>query len=116
MSTQRRAATPTRHLDPNLTARGQRDAALERGRTIFKSVALGSVAAVAAAGIYLSQALPGHAASPGNPSGSVGNAGAATPAGGGTSEGSASAGAGLSAPASTPVPAYQPAPVVSGSS
>src|SRR5665213_3485998 len=82
MTTSRRAAQPPRRPDPTRAARLQRDAGLERGRTITKGLAFGSVAAVAVAGIYLSQALPGHAASPGTtvPSGTSG-AGATAPTG-----------------------------------
>ena len=36
--------------------------AIERARSVTKGVAFGSVAAVAVAGVYLSQALPGHTA------------------------------------------------------
>ena len=122
MSTPRRAGTQPSRTDPTRTARLQREAGFERGRTITKGIAFGSVAAVAVAGIYLSQALPGHAASPGTtvPSGTSG-AGATAPTGNtgaGSSYGSggAQAGSGISAPAAAPAPSYQQAPVVSGSS
>jgi hypothetical protein len=112
-------STSRSRKDPSHAARRQRDAGLERGRTITKGVAAASVAAVAAAGLYLSQALPGHSAST-STSGS-GTAGAATPTAqsGGSSSysgSSAAAGTGISAPASAPAPAYQQAPVTSGSS
>ena len=108
--------------DPSYAARRQRDAGLERGRTITKGIAAASVAAVAAVGVYLSQALPGHAAST-----STANSGtaspvtpAATPDDGSSSVpsdgSSASSGSGISAPASAPAPAYRQAPVTSGSS
>jgi len=119
MSSPRRATTRSGRPDPTRAARLQRDAGLERGRTITKGVAFGSVAAVAVAGIYLSQALPGHAASPGTtvPSGTAG-AGTNGNTGAGSSYGSgaAQAGSGISAPAAAPAPSYQQAPVVSGSS
>jgi len=84
---------------------------------VTKGIAFGSVAAVAVAGVYLSQALPGHTAT------SVSStSGAATPA---SSPAAASSGGGgtvqtpsnaaPSAPAYTPAPAYQ-APVVSSGS
>ena len=116
MSTPRRATTAGRP-DPARAARRQRDAGLERGRTITKGVAFGSVAAVAVAGIYLSQALPGHAASPGTtvPSGTAGG-GATSGAGSSSGSGAVPAGSGISAPAAAPAPSYQQAPVVSGSS
>lgn len=122
MSTPRRA-------DPTRAARLQRDAGVERGRSITKGIAFGSAAAVAVAGVYLSQSLPGHAASSvSSTSGATsGVAGASTPvpavgaANGsddGTTGGSAAAsqGSGLSTPAAAPAPSYRQAPVVSGSS
>ena len=136
MTTPRRAGNEPRRPDPTRTARLQRDAGFERGRAITKGIAFGSVAAVAVAGVYLSQSLPGHAASPGTTTsgttGGVGSTGAPVSAGGssggastgsssgtsdGTSSGSAaSQGSGISAPASAPAPSYQQAPVTSGSS
>lgn len=121
MSTPRRAGNQPRRSDPTRTARLQRDAGFERGRAITKGIAFGSVAAVAVAGVYLSQSIPGHAASPGTTTSGttsgVGGTGAPVP-GSGTSSGSASAsqGSGISAPASAPAPSYQQAPVTSGSS
>ena len=111
--------------DPSYAARRQRDAGLERGRTITKGIAAASVAAVAAVGVYLSQALPGHAASTSTAnSGTAGAASpvtpAATPDDGSSSVpsdgSSASSGSSISAPASAPAPAYRQAPVTSGSS
>ncbi|HEX7443395.1 MAG TPA: hypothetical protein VF320_05895, partial [Acidimicrobiales bacterium] len=123
MSTPRRAGTQPRRSDPTRTARLQREAGFERGRSITKGIAFGSVAAVAVAGAYLSQSIPGHAASPGtSTSGTTsGVGGTVAPApdsgtsggvsGGvssgttsGTSGGSATAsqGSGISAPASAP--------------
>ena len=110
--------------DPSYAARRQRDAGLERGRTITKGIAAASVAAVAAVGVYLSQALPGHAASTSTANSTAGAASpvtpAATPDDGSSSVpsdgSSASSGSGISAPASAPAPAYRQAPVTSGSS
>ncbi len=103
--------------DPSYAARQQRDAGLERGRTITKGIAAASVAAVAVAGVYLSQALPGHSSST---STSTSGSGAATPVapsdGSSSVSSGSSASSGISAPASAPAPAYQQAPVTSGSS
>jgi len=115
MSAPRRAGSTPR-IDPTRAARLQRDAGIERARSISKGAAFASVAAVAVAGVYLSQALPGRSAS--TSSSTSGTAGAATPAGSpapvssGASGGASSA---PSAPAYTPAPAYQ-APVVSSGS
>jgi len=117
MSTTRRVGTSPRRPDPTRAARLQREAGFERSRTITKGVAFGSVAAVAAAGIYLSQALPGHTTSTGSTGSGATSAGASTPAAAVPSGGSAaSQGSGISTPAAAPTPAYQQAPVVSGSS
>ena len=106
--------------DPSHAARRQRDAGLERGRSLTKGIAAVSVAAVAATGVYLSQALPGHSAStPTSTAGAVGAATPVAPSSGssvGSSSGGSSAGAGISTPAAAPAPAYQQAPVTSGSS
>jgi hypothetical protein len=116
MSTPRRAGHTAHRTDPTRAARLHRDAGTERGRSITKGIAFGSVAAVAVAGVYLSQALPGHSASPA--SSTSGAAGAATPvsSGAGTSSGSGASYAAPSAPAYTPAPAYNQAPVVSSGS
>jgi len=104
--------------DPTLAARHQRDAGLERGRTITKGIAAAAVAAVAATGIYLSQALPGHSATTSTTSGGTSTSSGSSSSGA-ASDGSAdagSSGSGISAPASAPSPAYQQAPVSSGAS
>jgi hypothetical protein len=93
----------------------RRDTALERTRSITKTVGVASVAAVAAFGIYLSRALPGHAAT------STGTtATTVSPAGGGASTGSGASSSQsptqLTPPTSPPVQTQQQAPVVSGSS
>ena len=103
--------------DPSHAARRQRDAGLERGRTVTKGIAAVSVAAVAAAGVYLSQALPGHSSSTSTSTNGSGAAGAATPvAPAATPADGSSANPGISAPASAPAPVYRQAPVTSGSS
>lgn len=133
MSTHRRAAN--RH-DPYSQARLQRDAALERGRTVTKGMAAVSVAGVAALGLYLSQALPGHSATSTATTGSAGSANtgssaqyqtpvaqppvaqqpvaqqpvAQTPAA------PASSGSSFSTPSYTPAPSQYQAPVTSGAS
>ena len=122
MSTPRYAGTSPLRPDPKRAARVQRDAGLERSRAITKGIAFGSVAVVAVAGVYLSQALPGHAATPQSSTAQsgTGSAGASTasPSGGDSSGYVAPSGGGVSAPVSPPVqaPQIQQAPVVSGSS
>jgi hypothetical protein len=98
---------------PDHAVRRRRDAAVERTRSITKAVAVASVAAVAAFGIYISRAVPGHAATT---SGSTVSP-AGTSSSGATSSGSQSSG-GLAPPASPPTQSQpqQQAPVVSGSS
>ena len=78
------------------------------------------LAGVAAVGIYLSQALPGHTASSGTAS-SGGSAAApagsgATPSAGAAAPAPSSSGAGFSAPSYTPAPSQYQAPVSSGAS
>jgi hypothetical protein len=102
-------------------ARHQRDSAFERGRAITKGIAFGAVAAVAAAGVYLSQALPGHAASTGTSNSGAASTGTSGPAASGTSTGSAGSSQGsvsspAPAPAPAPAPTYRQPRVVSGSS
>jgi len=70
-----------------------------------------SVGAVAVFGIYISRALPGHAATPsGTTSGSTNG----VTAGGGSSAGQSPSN--LATPSSPPAQSQQQAPVVSGSS
>ncbi len=100
--------------------RRRRDAALERTRSITKTVGVASVAAVAVFGIYLSRALPGHAATS-TGTGSAGTGAAVTPSTAAPSDGSGSSPSPsptqLTPPTSPPVQAQQrQAPVVSGSS
>ena len=135
MSNNRRAANSTGRHDPTRAARVQRDAGLERGRTITTGLAFGSVAAVVIGGVYFSQAIPGHAASTGS---NNGVAGAVTPApaapqsqgddsgysnqsgdsgysddSGYSNQAPAPAAAAPAAPVYAPAPAYNRAPVVS---
>jgi hypothetical protein len=108
----------------NRRARLQRDAALDRVGSITRGVAVGSIAAAVAIGLYLSRALPGHAARPVT----IGTAGSTpvVPAGNSSTPPSsgvpatASAGAGASSttltpPTNPPTQTQRPAPVVSGS-
>ena len=96
--------------------RQRRDAALERTRSITKTVGVASAAAVAVFGIYLSRALPGHAAtSTGTTAaGSTGSGSTSvSSSGGGTTSGSPTQ---LAPPSSPPAQSQSQAPVVSGSS
>ena len=115
MTNPRRAGHRTSRPDPTRTATLHRDAALERGRTVTKGVAMASVAAVAAAGVYLSQALPGHASTPASSSGTTvpASGGASATPSSGYGDGSAQA---PSAPAYVPAPVQNQAPVVSSGS
>jgi hypothetical protein len=110
MSSQRASL---RQTGPDQHVRRRRDAALERTRSITRTIAVASVGAVAVFGIYISRALPGHAAtSTGTTAGSANsvNAGGGSTAGGSPSN--------LATPSSPPVQQQQQqqAPVVSGSS
>ena len=98
--------------------RQRRDAALERTRSITKTVGVASVAAVAAFGIYLSRALPGHAAtSTGTTTtGSTGSGSVANTPSVGSGSASSPSPTQLTPPTSPPVQSQRQAPVVSGSS
>jgi hypothetical protein len=111
MSSQRAAGRPT---SPAHAVRRRRDAALERTRSITKTVAVTSVAAVAAFGIYISRAVPGHAASTSGSAGSTASPSGAVSTGNGASGGQSPSN--LAPPNSPPVQSQQQAPVVSGSS
>jgi len=136
MSSSRRAANSKGRHDPTHAARAQRDAGLERGRTITKGMAFGSVAAVVIGGVYFSQAIPGHAAttrSSNGVAGAVAPAPAAAPQSQGddsddsnqsgdsgysddsgyANQAPAPAAAAPAAPVYVPAPAYTRAPVVS---
>ncbi len=104
-------------------ARSRRDAALERVGSITKGIALVSVAAVAAIGIYVSRAVPGHSTTPAKVGGTVsGGSSAGGAIAGGSSAGGAPVGPGagtaqpssLSPPNNPPTQTQQQAPVVSG--
>jgi hypothetical protein len=114
---QRTARGTARASDPTRAARIQRDAAFERAGSITKTVGVASVAAVAAFGLYLSRALPGHTSTPAvSTSGSTSSG---STSGGYASSGQSSGGyssTNVSPPYSAPVQTQQPAPVVSGSS
>lgn len=106
-------------------ARIRRDASLDRVGSITRKIAVGSIAAAVAIGVYVSRALPGHSARPVT----TGTTGSTPDLAGGTSgtpssssgvSGGSSAGAGTSSstltqPASPPSQSQQQAPVVSGS-
>ncbi|MGO8872846.1 MAG: hypothetical protein ACLQPH_15870 [Acidimicrobiales bacterium] len=139
-----RRSHPRRRPDPSRVARLQRDAGLDRVRSITRGVAVGSVAGLAVFGVYVSQALPGHAATtsgssagavpptspsastptpstPSTPSTTPSAAPSNTvPAAGSPSgneqSGSGGYGSSLSAPATVPAPSRRQAPVTSGSS
>jgi len=92
--------------------RNRRDVAIERTRSITKTIGVASIAAVAAFAIYVSRALPGHASTP---AGSTANAsvGSSPAVQGGSGDQSSS---NLAPPSSAPTQSQQQAPVVSGSS
>ena|ERR1700722_3595308 len=95
-------------------ARSQRDAALERLGSITKAIGVASVAAVAAIGIYVSRAVPGHSTTPTNAgSGTVSGGSATAGTQGGGTQGAQSNN--LSPPQNPPAQSQQQAPVVSGS-
>lgn len=79
-----------------------------------KTIAVASVAAVAAFGIYISRALPGHSTTTSGSAGSTASPPVGSTSGGDTSGGQASGN--LAPPSSPPVQTQQQAPVVSGSS
>jgi hypothetical protein len=109
MGTPRRTAG---HPNPDRVVRLRRDAALERVRSVTKTIAVASVAGVAVLGVYMSRAVPGHSSTPTGAATSASGGGQST--GGGTSAGQSPSS--LSAPNSPPAQSQQPAPVVSGSS
>ncbi len=118
MVTTRQPGRTGRASDPNRAARLQRDAAFERVGSITKGIGVASVAAVAAFGIYVSRALPGHASTPAGSTAGTASGGSASGAypstGGSPSDGQSSNN--LAPPYNPPVQTQQPAPVVSGSS
>lgn len=133
-----RAAT-TERTDRHALAR--RDAAVRRVGSVTRTIGLGLVAAVAAVGIYVSRAVPGHSTSTGETTGTTtgptsagepsstpttgatsgssptpsAGAPSATPTTGATSGSSPAPSGSLTPPTSPPVQTQQQAPVVSGS-
>ncbi len=108
----------THHPDPARLVRLRRDAALERVRSVTKAIAVGSVAAAGAFGLYVSRALPGHASTP-PPATTTPATTPTAPAGATTSTttpGGQATSTTLSPPSAPPVRARARAPVVSGSS
>ncbi|MGA3147255.1 MAG: hypothetical protein ABSF33_07235 [Acidimicrobiales bacterium] len=96
-------------------ARSQRDAALQRVNSITKAIAVASVTAAVAIGIYVSRAVPGHSTIPaGAASGTTGTTGAASGTGSGVPAAGTSQPSSLSPPNTPPTPTQQQAPVVSG--
>ena len=96
----------------NRHARLQRDAALRRVGTISRTIAVASIAAAVAIGVYVSRAVPGHT-STSSTSGTAPSAPATGATGNTGSTGTNSNG--LAPPNNPPVQTPQPAPVVSGS-
>ena len=84
------------------------DGALNRLSSITGSIALATIAAVAALGVYVAKALPGH-----HTGASTGATSSTVPAGN-TGQG-AGASSSLNPPSSPPTAASAPAPVTSGS-
>jgi hypothetical protein len=111
MSASRRTGSPYGRTDPTRVARLYRDAAVERGRSVTKGIAFASVGVVAVAGVYFSQALPGHSASSGSSSG--GSVVPSTPA---VSPSSGDPNGAQTAPVAAPAPVYNQTPVVSSGS
>ncbi|HEY5097315.1 MAG TPA: hypothetical protein VII46_04670 [Acidimicrobiales bacterium] len=112
MSSQR---APLGRTGPDHHVRRRRDAAVQRTRSITRTIAVASVSAVAVFAVYVSRALPGHAATTtGTTAGSTNG----VTAGGGSSAGGSPSN--LATPSSPPVQQQQQqqqqAPVVSGSS
>ncbi len=100
--------------------RRRREDALERARSITRSIAVASVAGVSGIGFYVSRALPGHTSAPtgataGTTGGtSTGSNSGVSPAGGANPSANQSD-TSLTPPNNPPTPTQQPAPVVSGS-
>lgn len=102
-------------------ARRQREDALGRARSITRTIAVASVAGVAAIGFYVSRALPGRTSTPvGATAGTTGAASAGSPAGvsptGGGNSSAGQSATSLAPPNNPPAQTQQSPPVVSGSS
>ncbi len=108
------ARSTGRQASPDQVVRHRRDAAFDRARSITKTIAVASVAAVAAFGIYLSRALPGHAATSHTSGSTVSPSDGSTSTGG--DSGASQSPSDLAPPNSPPAQSQQRAPVVSGSS
>lgn len=109
------APRSSRPPDPTRAVRLQRDAAIERSRSITKAIGVASVAAVAVFGVYVSRAFPGHSTTPAGATSASGSQSANGYASNGGNSGSQSSG-NLAPPNNPPAQSYQQAPVVSGSS
>ena len=90
-------------------AASRRDAAVEQLGAITAAIAVTTIAAVGALGVYVAKVLPGHHAAPASGATSASN----NPANAGAATGSGSS---LNPPSSSPQGASLPAPVTSGSS
>ena len=101
-----------RPIGPEHAVRRRRDLGIQRARSVTKTLAVASAAAVAAFGFYISRALPGHTA-PSNTS-TVSPSDSGTP--GSASPSGSQSPSDLTPPSSPPGPSRQQAPVVSGSS
>ncbi len=105
---------PVRKPDPAKQRRAaslRRDGALNRLASITGSIAVATVAAVGALGIYVAKALPGHHAGA-----STGASTATVPAGNtGQGAGASSSSNSLNPPSTAPQAASAPPPVTSGS-
>lgn len=88
----------------------RRDGALNRLTSITGSIAIATIAAVAALGVYVAKALPGHH------TGSSTGTTTTVPAGNtGQGAGASSSSNSLNPPPTSPAPASAPPPVTSGS-
>jgi hypothetical protein len=106
--------TPLRRPGPTQQRRAaslRRDRALNRLSSITGSIAVVTIAAVAALGIYVAKALPGHHAGA-----STGATSSTAPAGNtGQGTGAASSSNSLNPPSTPPTATSAPPPVTSGS-
>lgn len=103
-----RQATPAHRHAASL----RRDGALNRLSSLTSAIAIGTIAAVGALGIYVAKAVPGHHSGANT---ATANA-TATSGNSGQNTGSSGSSNGLNPPSTAPQSAVAPAPVVSGSS
>ncbi len=104
---------PVRHPNPSQRRRAaslRRDGALNRLSSITGSIAVATIAAVAALGIYVGKALPGHHAPA-----SAGASTASVPPVTGNSGAGAGASSSLNPPSTAPQASSAQPPVTSGS-